>query len=50
MTAQIFSASVLLLLVIDPFGNVPLVVSTLADVPAARRRAHHRCASACSRT
>jgi MarC family membrane protein len=39
MTAQIFSASVLLLLVIDPFGNVPLVVSTLVDVPAARRRA-----------
>lgn len=38
MSAQIFSASVLLLLVIDPFGNVPLVVSTLAGVPAARRR------------
>ena len=38
MTAAIFSASVLLLLVIDPFGNVPLVVSTLAGVPAARRR------------
>jgi MarC family membrane protein len=38
MTVQIFSASVLLLLVIDPFGNVPLVVSTLAAVPVARRR------------
>ncbi|MEO6928941.1 MAG: MarC family protein, partial [Casimicrobiaceae bacterium] len=38
MLAPIFSSAVLLLLVIDPFGNVPLVVSTLARVPAARRR------------
>lgn len=38
MLAPIFSSAVLLLLVIDPFGNVPLVVSTLAGVPAARRR------------
>jgi MarC family membrane protein len=34
---QIFSAAVLLLLVIDPFGNVPVVVSALARVPPARR-------------
>ena len=37
MTAALFSTAVLLLLVIDPFGNVPLVVSTLSRVPAARR-------------
>ncbi|MEO9136104.1 MAG: MarC family protein [Casimicrobiaceae bacterium] len=35
--AEIFSAAVLLLLVIDPFGNVPIVVSALSNVPAARR-------------
>jgi MarC family membrane protein len=35
--AEIFSAAVLLLLVIDPFGNVPIVVSALANVPASRR-------------
>ena len=35
--AEIFSAAVLLLLVIDPFGNVPIVVSALANVPAGRR-------------
>ena len=35
--ADIFSAAVLLLLVIDPFGNVPIVVSALANVPPARR-------------
>ena len=34
---EIFSAAVLLLLVIDPFGNVPIVVSALANVPPARR-------------
>jgi MarC family membrane protein len=34
---QIFSAAVLLLLVIDPFGNVPVVVSALTRVPPARR-------------
>jgi small neutral amino acid transporter SnatA (MarC family) len=27
--AEIFSAAVLLLLVIDPFGNVPIVVSAM---------------------
>jgi len=35
--AEIFSAAVLLLLVIDPFGNVPIVIAALADVPPARR-------------
>ena len=35
--AEIFSAAVLLLLVIDPFGNVPIVVAALANVAPARR-------------
>jgi MarC family membrane protein len=35
--SDVFSAAVLLLLVIDPFGNVPIVISALANVPAARR-------------
>jgi MarC family membrane protein len=35
--AEIFSAAVLLTLVIDPFGNVPLVVSALRKVAPARR-------------
>jgi MarC family membrane protein len=35
--AEIFSAAVLLLLVIDPFGNVPIVISALANVRAGRR-------------
>ena len=35
--ADVFSAAVLLLLVIDPFGNVPIVVAALANVPPARR-------------
>ena len=35
--AEIFSAAVLLLLVIDPFGNVPIVVSALSNVAPARR-------------
>lgn len=38
MTAALLSTAILLLLVIDPFGNVPLVVSTLARVPPARRQ------------
>ncbi len=38
MTAALFSTTILLLLVVDPFGNVPLVVSTLARVPPARRQ------------
>jgi MarC family membrane protein len=35
--AEIFSAAVLLLLVIDPFGNVPIVVGALSNVAPARR-------------
>ena len=35
--ADIFSAAVLLLLVIDPFGNVPVVIVSMANVPAVRR-------------
>ncbi len=35
--AEIFSAAVLLLLVIDPFGNVPIVISALSNVRAGRR-------------
>ena len=35
--AEIFSAAVLLLLVIDPFGNVPIVIAALANVRAERR-------------
>lgn len=34
---EIFSAAVLLTLVIDPFGNVPLVVSAMRNVAPARR-------------
>ena len=36
MNAELFSATILLLLVIDPFGNVPLVVSALKNVPPER--------------
>lgn len=35
---EIASAVILLVLVLDPFGNIPLVLSTLARVPAERRR------------
>lgn len=35
--AELLSATILLILVIDPFGNVPLVASALAAVPAERR-------------
>ena len=38
MPGQFLSAIILLLLVVDPFGNVPLVNAMLADVPIARRR------------
>ena len=38
MTGEFFSAVVLLTLVVDPFGNVPLVNSMLAQVPSTRRR------------
>jgi small neutral amino acid transporter SnatA (MarC family) len=37
MTQNFFQSFILLLLVTDPFGNVPLFVSTLANVPTARR-------------
>jgi MarC family membrane protein len=37
MFAEIFSAAVLLLLVIDPFGNVPIVLAALANVAPERR-------------
>jgi len=38
MPSQFLSAVIVLLLVVDPFGNVPLVNAMLADVPLARRR------------
>jgi MarC family membrane protein len=38
MTTEILSAIILLTLVTDPFGNVPLVNAMLAGVPPARRR------------
>jgi MarC family membrane protein len=38
MPAEFASAVVLLLLVTDPFGNVPLVNAMLAGVPESRRR------------
>lgn len=37
MQSDLLSAAILLILVIDPFGNVPLVVSTLQSVPPERR-------------
>ena len=37
MTKSFFQAFILLMLVTDPFGNVPIFVSALANVPAARR-------------
>ena len=37
MGAELFSATILLILVIDPFGNVPVVVSALKNVAPARR-------------
>ena len=38
MTTELLSAVILLALVTDPFGNVPLVNAMLAEVPPARRR------------
>jgi small neutral amino acid transporter SnatA (MarC family) len=37
VNAELFSATILLILVIDPFGNVPLVVSALKNVAPERR-------------
>ena len=48
MNTDLFSATILLLLVLDPFGNLPLVVSaTLAACRASATRASC-CANACS--
>ena len=37
MNAELFSATTLLILVIDPFGNVPLVVAAMKNVAPERR-------------
>jgi MarC family membrane protein len=37
MSADLFSATILLILVLDPFGNLPIVVAALAHVPPERR-------------
>lgn len=37
MSDTFFSAVLLLLLVADPFGNIPIFISALRDVPAERR-------------
>ncbi|OGS97315.1 MAG: hypothetical protein A3K04_00545 [Gallionellales bacterium RBG_16_56_9] len=37
MTQSFFQSFILLLLVTDPFGNVPIFVAAMANVPAARR-------------
>jgi MarC family membrane protein len=39
MDSSFVSAVVLLLIVCDPFGNIPIFVSALRDVPRERRRA-----------
>ncbi|MEP7328565.1 MAG: MarC family protein [Betaproteobacteria bacterium] len=36
-SAELISATILLILVLDPFGNLPMVLSLLAKVPAERR-------------
>ena len=47
MQSELLSATILLILVIDPFGNVPLVVSALQATPARAERASS-CANASS--
>ena len=37
MHNDLFSATILLLLVLDPFGNIPIVVAAVARVPPERR-------------
>ena len=37
MNAELVSATILLVLVLDPFGNLPIVLSLLAKVPPERR-------------
>ncbi len=39
MNSDLVSAAILLLLVMDPFGNVPLVVTTMRSVPRERQLA-----------
>jgi small neutral amino acid transporter SnatA (MarC family) len=48
MNAELFSATILLILVIDPFGNVPLVVAAMKNVAPERRMrvALRECAAA----
>ena len=48
MNHAFFSSVFLLLLVLDPLGNVPFVLSLLRDVPKSRHRAIilRECASA----
>ena len=36
---SILSTAILLMLVIDPFGNVPVILSILKDVPLEKRKA-----------
>ena len=36
MSIDLFSAAILLVLVLDPFGNIPLVLAALAEVPRQR--------------
>jgi MarC family membrane protein len=38
MASELLSAAVVLVLVLDPFGNVPLLNAMLAGVPSGRRR------------
>lgn len=38
MSPEVLSAGFLLLLVLDPFGNMPIVLSALANVPRERHR------------
>jgi small neutral amino acid transporter SnatA (MarC family) len=47
MAAEFLSATILLILVIDPFGNVPLVAAALAATQA-ERRARRCCSRSCS--
>jgi small neutral amino acid transporter SnatA (MarC family) len=37
VTTEFFPAVVLLLLVADPFGNIPIFIAALRDVPGERR-------------
>ena len=50
MNADLFSATILLILVLDPFGNLPIVVSVLAKVPGPSAAQASCCANASSPT